>query len=362
MQHFSISYYDGRLSFSHDATLTLMPDHWLIHYVVESGELQAVKWNLENITTDQNFTTLFIFRYGNFPQQTIECKEDALLAALKEKYSSKVFFEKKLTNIFKQNNTILIGLVLFLLALLGAAYWYILPFVAEKIASNIPESVEKRLGDSMYEGMIAGYTVDDSLTRIVNDFAKSINFKTAYPITVTVVKENEVNAFALPGGHIVVFDKILLKMKSKEELAALLGHEVAHVHYRHSLKSIFRSLAGYLFISMLLNDINGIAAVLADNSNMLVNLTYSRELETEADKKAMRVIQSNGISLKGFVDLFQLLKDNASSISQYEILSSHPLTEERITYAKAMAREQTGIRDQSQLQRKWIDIGIIHAK
>jgi predicted Zn-dependent protease len=358
MQHFSISYYDGRLSVSHDATLSLMPDHWLIHYVDESEELQSVKWKVENITTDQNFTTLLIFRYGDSPQQTIEFKEQALLLALKEKYPSKVFFEKRLTNIFKQNNTILVSLVLFLLALLGAAYLYILPFVAEKIASNIPESVEKRLGDSMYEGMITAYTVDDSLTRTVNDFAKSINFKTAYPITVTVVKENEVNAFALPGGHIVVFDKILLKMKSKEELAALLGHEVAHVHYRHSLKSMFRSLAGYLFISLLLNDINGIAAVMADNSNMLVNLTYSRELENEADKKAMTMIQSNGIGLKGFVDLFQLLRESAGDGGQYEILSSHPLTEERIIDAKAMVREQTGIRDQSELQRKWLNIGI----
>jgi predicted Zn-dependent protease len=358
MQHFSISYYDGKLSVSHNATLTLMPDHWLIHYVDESEELQSVKWKLENIITDQNFTTLFIFRYGDFPQQTIECKEEGLLTALKEKYPSKVFFKKRLTHIFRQNNTILIGLVVFVLALLGATYLYVLPFIAEKIASNIPESVEKKLGDSIYEGMIAGYTIDHSLTHKVNDFARSIDFKTAYPITVTVVKENDVNAFALPGGHIVVFDKILSKMKSKEELAALLGHEVAHVHYRHSLKSMFRTLAGYLFISLLLNDINGIAAVLADNSNMLVNLTYSRELETDADKKAMAVIQSNGISLKGFVDLFQLLKNNTGSAGQYEILSSHPLTEERITYAKAMAREQTGIRDQSELQRKWINIGI----
>ncbi|MEO6284757.1 MAG: M48 family metallopeptidase [Dyadobacter sp.] len=358
MQHFSISYYDGKLSVSHDATLTLMSDHWLIHYVDELEELQSVKWKLENITTDQNFTTLLIFRYGDFPQQTIECKDEVLLPALNEKYPAKVFLEKKLTHIFRKNNAILVSMVLFLLALLAVAYLYIMPFVAEKIASNIPESVEKRLGDSIYDGMIAGYTVDDSLTRAVNDFAKSINFKTAYPITVTVVKENEVNAFALPGGHIVVFDQILLKMKSKEELAALLGHEVAHVHYRHSLKSMFRTLAGYLFISLLLNDINGIAAVLADNSNMLVNLTYSRELEADADKKAMTVIQSNGISLKGFVDLFQLLKNNADAAGQYEILSSHPLTDERITYAKAMAREQTGIRDQSELQRKWVSIGI----
>jgi predicted Zn-dependent protease len=125
-------------------------------------------------------------------------------------------------------------------------------------------------------------------------------------------KENDVNAFALPGGHIVVFDKIL-----KDEIEGRAGGAAGSRSSTCSLPAFVQkhvqTLAGYLFISLLLNDINGIAAVLADNSNMLVNLTYSRELETDADKKAMAVIQSNGISLKGFVDLFQLLKNNTGA-------------------------------------------------
>jgi beta-barrel assembly-enhancing protease len=176
------------------------------------------------------------------------------------------------------------------------------------------------------------------------------------------VKEDDVNAFALPGGNIIVFDKIVTSMKTKEEFAALLAHEVAHVHYRHSLRNIFRNLGGLLFISLLLNDINGIVTVLADNSNMLANLTYSRALETEADQKAMAVLQSDGISLKGFVDLFNLLKGAHGDAGSLKLLSTHPLTEERLDLAKAKAREQVGIKDQSELQRRWEDIVIAGKK
>jgi predicted Zn-dependent protease len=319
MYNFSVRYHDGRLSIAHDATLTLVPDHWLIHYRDPSGELTSVRWALSGIVTDENFSNLFIFRYGDFPQQTIECKDESLPVALKQRYPEKVFFKKRLSSLFKLSNTAIAGLALLVLILMGATYWYGLPWLAGAVASRIPTSAETEMGDTMYENMIRAYDIDKPLTDAVNDFAKSIDFKTQYPIRVTVVKEDEVNAFALPGGHIVVFDKIIRQMKTKEQLAALLAHEVAHVHYKHSLRNIFRSLAGYLFLSLLLNDINGIVAIVADNSNALANLTYSRELEAEADSKGMDVLQSDGISLYGFVDLFKLLQKRAWGFGKSEI-------------------------------------------
>jgi predicted Zn-dependent protease len=353
MYNFSVRYHDGRLSIAHDATLTLMPDHWLIHYRDPSGELTSVRWALSGIVTDENFSNLFIFRYGDFPQQTIECKDESLPVALKQRYPEKVFFKKRLSSLFKLSNTAIAGLALLVLILMGATYWYGLPWLAGAVASRIPTSAETEMGDTMYENMIRAYDIDKPLTDAVNDFAKSIDFKTQYPIRVTVVKEDEVNAFALPGGHIVVFDKIIRQMKTKEQLAALLAHEVAHVHYKHSLRNIFRSLAGYLFLSLLLNDINGIVAIVADNSNALANLTYSRELEAEADSKGMDVLQSDGISLYGFVDLFKLLKSEHGDLGSLKLLSTHPLTEERMEAAKLMAKKQKGVKNEQGLQRKW---------
>ncbi|GLU56862.1 M48 family metallopeptidase [Dyadobacter frigoris] len=356
MYHFNILYFDGKFSVTHQATLDLKPDHWIIQYVDQDQNEQIVQWEINGIERDLGFNSLYIFRYGDFPKQTIECKDENLLVSLKKLYPEKAFFRKKIDLLINQNGTVIAGLACALAGLLAVAYFYILPWFAETVADKIPISMETQLGETMYENVISQYNKDDSLTRSVNDFVKEIDFKTDYPVEVTVVKEDKMNAFALPGGHIVVFDKIISKMKTKEELAALLAHEVAHVHYRHSLKSIFRSLSGYLLISLIFNDINGITAVLADNSNMLLNLNYSRNLEKDADEKAVVILQANGLNLKGFADLFSLLKLESKDSETLNLLRTHPLTDDRIKYAKDVAFHQKGIRNNEKLEKKWQEI------
>lgn len=356
MYHFNILYFDGKLSITHQATLDLKQDHWIIQYFDQDQNAQIVRWVINEIERDLNFDSLFIFRYGDFPKQTIECKDENLLVSLKKLYPEKAFFKKRIDFLLNHNGTAIAGITCALIGLLAIAYFYILPWFAETVADKIPMSMETQLGETMYDNVISQYETDKTLTRKVNDFVKEIDFKTDYPIEITVVKEDQMNAFALPGGHIVVFDKIISKMKTKEELAALLAHEVAHVHYRHSLKSISRSLSGYLLISLIFNDINGITAVLADNSNMLLNLNYSRNLEKDADEKAVGILQSNGLDLKGFTDLFTLLKSESNDSKTINLLSTHPLTDDRINYAKNIALHQKGIRNNDKLEKKWQEI------
>jgi predicted Zn-dependent protease len=235
-------------------------------------------------------------------------------------------------------------------------YFYILPWFAGSVAEKIPANLEKDFGDAIFKNTISRYEINDSITGKVNAFAREINFKTDYPIEVTVVKQDEVNAFALPGGHVIVFDKIIREMKTKEELAALLAHEVAHIHYRHSLKSIFRSLSGYLLISLVFSDISGITAILADNSNMLLNLSFSRNLEAQADEKATEILIANGLDLNGCVNLFALLKKQSKDAMTFQLLSTHPLTDERILFAKKAARNQKGIKANQKLENIWSTI------
>lgn len=353
MYHFNILYFDGKFSVSHQATLDLESDHWLINYVDQDQNEQIVRWEIDLIERDLGFESLYIFRYGDFPKQTFECKDENLLVSLKKLYPEKAFFAKKIDFLLNQNGTVIAGITCLLVGLLAGAYFYILPWFAETVADNIPKSIEMRIGETMYENVISQYNKNDSLTHLVNDFVNEIDFKTDYPVEVTVVKEDQMNAFAMPGGHIIVFDKIISKMKTKEELAALLAHEVAHVHYRHSLKSISRSLSGYFLFSLIFNDINGITAVLADNSNMLLNLNYSRILEKSADEKAVGILKANGLDLNGFADLFTLLKSESNDSKTLNLLSTHPLTDDRIKYAKDSLFHQKGIRNNQKLEEKW---------
>jgi predicted Zn-dependent protease len=207
----------------------------------------------------------------------------------------------------------------------------------------------------MSDSFISASKKDEELSRLLNEFVGEINFNTSYPITITAVKSEEVNAFALPGGTIVVFDKILREINSAEELAALLSHEVAHIEYRHSLKSLSRSISGYIFVSLLFNDINGVTTALVDNANTLNNLSFSRSLEAEADNRALKTLDDNRLSQKGLVDLFETL-DAEDSYNFLKFLSTHPLTRDRIQSAKVSAAKQRLSRKNARLDHIWLKI------
>jgi predicted Zn-dependent protease len=170
--------------------------------------------------------------------------------------------------------------------------------------------------------------IDTQKTKYLEQFASEIDLKNEKPLKFAVVKSNQINAFALPNGQIVVFSAILENMQSKEELAALLGHEASHVNCRHSIKMLCRNLAGYLLVSLLFSDVNGIMAVLADNAQQLHSLSYSRSFEQEADEQGLDILMSNHLNPKGMITLFEQL-EHESDFAMPEILSTHPLTDER---------------------------------
>lgn len=73
-----------------------------------------------------------------------------------------------------------------------------------------------------------------------------------------------VNAFALPNGTMVISTGLLERLSYYDELVALLGHEQAHINYRHSMKNICRALSSYILVSILLNDTQGVFAAIIE--------------------------------------------------------------------------------------------------
>jgi len=129
-------------------------------------------------------------------------------------------------------------------------------------------------------------------------------------------------------------------MKEPVELAALLAHEGSHVERRHSTRAIARDLAGSLFVSLLLGDLGGATTVLAQKGDELKGLSYSRDLETEADTIGIRRMHANGVDPHGMVKLLELLGREAEDMPEgASFLSSHPLTKERLATAEAKAAE-----------------------
>jgi predicted Zn-dependent protease len=196
---------------------------------------------------------------------------------------------------------VVVGILLPLLAL----YFFVAPKIAESAARRVSPEIEKQIGDAWFHSLTATYKTDTAKTRLVQSFYDSLGYGGDYQMRITVVNEPVVNAFAIPGGYIVVFDSILGIMDAPEQLAALLAHEASHVQLKHSTRSIFRELANSLIFNLILGDYGDLSAVVARHGDQLAGLSYSRSLELEADANGLRLMQSSGIPLRGMPDLFE---------------------------------------------------------
>lgn len=214
-------------------------------------------------------------------------------------------------------------------AFLVAAYFGLISLLTSVGLHLVSIEKEKELGDMIFHSMSDGLKIDSFSSKSLRRFASHLELSTDYPLKFTVVDDKTINAFAIPGGHIVVYKGILDEMKDPEELVALLGHEASHINERHSLRSILRQLSGSVLLTMVFGDLGSIGASIAGQADQLRTLSYSRSLEEEADQKGMEIMMANKIDPQGMVGLMERLQKADSGTALPGFLSTHPLTSER---------------------------------
>jgi predicted Zn-dependent protease len=217
----------------------------------------------------------------------------------------------------------------------------------------ITPDYEKQLGEQMFNATVPQTLVDERRTVIIQAFADKLNLSENYHIRVTVLRAREINAYAVPGGHIVVYTGLLDKMESYDELVALLGHEVSHINERHTTRSILKELSTKLFLIFFM-DVSQVGAVLLLNADKLRELSYSRSLEKEADEEGLKIMQRNKIDVNGMLKMFNRLKE-ADTTETPVFLNTHPLTQKRIEYTRQNIRDidQRDARTDPALQELW---------
>jgi len=168
------------------------------------------------------------------------------------------------------------------------------------------------------------------------------------------VRDNQINAFALPGGYIGVNAGLLLATENENELAGVLAHEVSHVTQRHLARAMYdnqrtsiMSMATMLAAILLgaAADVGGdaMAGVVTASQGMAVQrqINFTRANEHEADRVGMEVLSSAGFDPNGMATFFEKLSKRYGGQQQYvpAILQTHPVTTERIGEARARARQ-----------------------
>jgi predicted Zn-dependent protease len=150
------------------------------------------------------------------------------------------------------------------------------------------------------------------------------------------------NAFALPGGIVVVTDDMVKLAQSDEQLLAVLAHEIGHVRGRHALRLLLRQSGVFVLVTALAGDAVGMTILAAALPTVLLESNYSREFEADADDYAFDVLKRHGYSPQAFADVMRRLqaaeKSSGDDERFFRYLSSHPVTAERIERAEAAAR------------------------
>lgn len=241
------------------------------------------------------------------------------------------YFDQQLKKRRKKTAFFIIGLIVFVIA----AYAF-LTFAFPKIAIKfISVQSEIKMGDHLYNGLQEEIKIDKNASLILQKFADQLHLSREYPIQVSVAVSDDVNAFALPGGHIVVNSAILQKLKTPESLVALLCHESIHINRRHSMQNILSSMGTGFVVNMFTNAAGSAARVIVGNANYLLEMKYSRKLEMQSDLEGMRLMEKNGIDPKGMMELMQTLKETneGQELHALKFFRSHPLTDDRISVA-----------------------------
>jgi Zn-dependent protease with chaperone function len=240
--------------------------------------------------------------------------------------------------------------------LLGLLLWWGFPYATDAVVSLVPVDAEIALGEDVRDqvgamlarknagkvlhcGNPAGMAALDALTERLSHVDES-----PYPMSVSVINSGIVNAFAAPGGAILVTSGLLEETESPEELAGILAHEMGHVRERHGL----RSMAGVYGLQLLGLLFSGNSkGVFGDTAQGLAlymtTSSWSRDFERAADAHAFTLLRKAGLNTQGLSTFFERLEKDAEKdknlFPALAMLSSHPATAARIAMLREM--EQT---------------------
>ena len=223
------------------------------------------------------------------------------------------------------------------------------PLLANQLAPYLPPAGEKALGDTTYEQIRKALSnndlipvdtceSDDGLAALaLMQSALEAHANLPYELTVTVLDHDMVNAFALPGGRIVMFRGLIDRASNPNEIAAVFAHEMGHVENRDPTRHALRAAGSFGVLGLLFGDFAGGTAVLLV-ANRLIEASYSQSAESGADDYAYDVLTGARVSPANIGTFFEKLRadmgDEGGLVAHF---ATHPKMVDRIEAAQAAA-------------------------
>jgi Zn-dependent protease with chaperone function len=218
----------------------------------------------------------------------------------------------------------------------------IVPMLAATIAERMPRETEIAFGRSVV-AQIEGFLAPDDAPLACEGAAgrAALGQMTArltaartlgYDLRIEVFDHPMVNAFAAPGGHVILMRGLIEAAESPEEVAGVLAHEIGHVEARDPTRLALRAAGSAGILSLLIGDMLGGAAI-AVAAEYMLTAAYSRQAEAAADAYALAMLAEAGVGAEGLAAFFDRVAEEAAAVPEY--LSTHPGLAARAVVARA---------------------------
>ncbi len=239
----------------------------------------------------------------------------------------------------RRGRLVAVSILLGILLLLVGGY-YAVRAAARAAVGAVPVRVDREIGELAFKSMdLGGPEVKDpavvgAMQSMVDRLAPHAA-SDEMEFEIHVIDSPMVNAFALPGGKMVVFTGLIARADQPEQVAGVLAHEMAHATLRHGLHRIGQSLGFAAAVNLLLGDLEGLAAAGAELFQLATINSYSRQQENSADAEGTRMLHAAAIDPSGLAKFFETLKEEQGDLpGVVSWISTHPQHEARIAAIK----------------------------
>ena len=230
-----------------------------------------------------------------------------------------------------------VSISLLLIAVVCAGLYFGTLAAAQVAVRSLPISVDEKIGQMASVSMAPGIPLAEqhSATVLVRDIVEHLRPYSSIPdmdFRVVVIQDEQVNAFALPGGRIYVYTGLIRHAENAEQVAGVLAHEMAHATLRHGLQKVSQSLGIVVAMQFMVGDVGGLIAFGSQVAQESVLTSYSRAAETEADLEGARMLHTAGIDPAAMGEFFEIMKHEHEELPAIlSWISTHPQHDDRIS-------------------------------
>lgn len=333
-------YLDGRTATRHRVTITVTPTTLQILMPDGTGK----QWPYDQIRQTQGAYAGEPVRleFGPEPAEAVVLSTPDLLADIhKAAPAVAQHFHNPARRKMRMRWTLCAALAVILMTIW--LYRWGIPGIASAATPYVPVAWEETLGRKVVEHLAPASRQcrdPDRLRKLDRVLQALVATRptSPYQITLSVVDDPAVNAFAAPGGQVVMLRGLLERTDSPEQLAGVLAHELQHVYQRHTTKAILEQTAATVLLAAVSGDVSGGLAWGLEGARTLGSLHYTRTHETEADLEGLHMMQAARLDPTAMILFYGVLqKDLQDQAGPPDFLSTHPDMGERLATLVALA-------------------------